>query len=146
MITPLGGASFKAFWIDSEGRPCEPEAAVAGHIEESDEDGVILGRTYLDRTWDPEATTGRESDPADEAIWSDNTDLLKAGTWDIWVMDNSKKVETLAELLEIQGYANRSLREQRIEVSSLMALPMWVAAPDQLKAEALAWLGATIQE
>lgn len=146
MTTPLGGTRSEAIWFNQVGQPCGPEEATSGEIREFDSDGLELGRTYVDRTWSDEVGPGQESDPSNEALFPESNDLLKMGTWDIWVLAGGKKVETLAELLEVQGFTDRPLAEQRQEVAHLMALPMWVPAPEQLKTEALAWLATTIQE
>lgn len=145
MTTPLG-KTFHAFWFDSEGNPCEAGLAVTGEVTEYDEDGVLMRRTYVDRRFDPEATVGSESDPENEAVYPENADLLKMGTWDIWVPGWTKLVDTLQELLVALDAESAGVREQRDAVSSLMALPAWVPAPQQLKDEVLAWLVATIQE
>ncbi len=145
MRTPLGGTRHEAIWFDQAGQPCAPEEAASGEIREFDEDGLELGRTYVDWTFNPDGTS-QESDPSNEALFAENNDVLKMGTWDIWTKEGGKKVETLAELLEVQGFTDQPLAAQRQEVASLMALPMWVPAPAELKAEAEAWLGATVQE
>lgn len=145
MTTPLGGARHEAFWVNAAGEPYAPEDAVAGEIREFDKDGLELGRTYFDRTFDTE-TVDHEGDPDYEAGWVYNNDWIKAGTWDLWVSDWSKTIDTLAELLDGQGWSQLPLREQRKQVAAMMALPVWIPAPEQLKTEVLAWLGATVQE
>ncbi len=147
MTTPLGGKSYHAFWQDSDGNDCEAADAVTGEITEYDEDGVLLGRTYVDTRHDPEAIASREGDPEDQSTYPENADLLKMGTWDIrrWWSD-WEPIDTLPDLLRALDASNADIRAQRDAVGSLMALPAWHPAPETLKAEVRAWLARTVQE
>lgn len=144
MTTPLGGARSEALWMDDDGKPVAPEDATRAEIVEYDEDGVVLGRTYMDSTRAPQDVPV-VSEIHNHEITVENQEWIKSGDWDIWVVRNGvweKKVETLAELLEAMEWNTDPTDEVRFKLSNLMELPTWLPAPQPLKDEVGAWMEA----
>jgi len=62
-----------------------------------------------------------------------NEDWIKTRSWDLGFTD-------LAGLFRFEGVSEGSVEQQRAGLQRFMNLAAWEAAPDQLKAEAGAWL------
>lgn len=140
----LGAIRSELRGYDKSGLESEdPASAEVIVITEWDSDGNLVwsttaGAQSLDgqAAWDPmPPAAGEYNDP-----W--NTELGK-GTWDVWVEDNSRLVETLDELYRTLGWAETKDEAERVlSLANLVTLPSWEAAPARLKAQAAQVLGA----
>ena len=80
---------------------------------------------------------GPTPDPDLDSV--EDHDLLKRGTWDLWAWEDGGPVlvETLEQLMSL--FSPETARE---ELSILMGLPAWDAAPAGLRREANEWMVA----
>ena len=130
-----GSVEARAVFFDAAGRPVPAgdASAVTAEIEEVEtETGYTLNRTY--------ATLRADEGELDNtvAFLPENSDWPKK-TWDLYVVegDGLAYADTFERLLTLLGTA-----EQAAELRSMMALPVWAAAPEAVKAGAAAFLAA----
>lgn len=136
--TPAGGVRSEAYLFAADGTAVdEPAAAAMAEVVEYAENGDPIARTYarLDGQRAPELADDGEGE--DEIA-----DAPKAATWDLTVMEDGRivPVTTLAQLTEVMIPGPASLPERREIIASMLVLPMWEAAPAELRAEVNAWL------
>ncbi len=133
--TPSGGAYAIATWYQHGLEVDDPTDADAVEIVEYDADDASLLRTYSrelsEGTDTPEIGGVVEFD-------SDSADLLKFGTWDLYI--DGILITTLKQYLLGLGVDQASVKVQRNAVAETLELPSCQAAPAELKAEVYAWL------
>lgn len=133
-------------WFDEDGEPLDgPEFAATGEIHAVDEDGVET-RTYVDLHGASPDDVDSPAVASADYLGPENQDALKGGTWDVWMPDYARTVESRDELLGAFGWLSLTPAQQRSQVCHLMELPIWDAAPKVLKDEVYAWLEATRSE
>jgi hypothetical protein len=135
--TPAGGVRSEAYLTDAAGLPTDdPGAAAAVEIVEYDAGGEEIARTY--------GRTDITPVGIDSGLEDDDLDSFQGAAWDLYVTRGGelKPVETLDDLRALLD-ADALGPAFRTTVAGMLTLPVWVNAPEALRAEVNEWLEQT---
>lgn len=128
----------QTIWIDAEGfRIDDPHLAVSGEIIETFDDGSEERTHWTRHRFDDDPPYVMED--ANVGMWQGG-DTLKMSTWDLRLPTTQALVQTLPDLLLALGIEGAPVANQKTRVRSLVAMPVWRAAPEGLKAKVRLWL------
>lgn len=122
-------------WIGADGNVLpDRNGAVAVEINQVDNDGLIVQRTYAT------LEGGKPTTPFTDVEDEDQTQAL---SWDLWVEDADgalKPVDTLDEFWAAFELEDETGLELVSQVCHILELPVWDVAPEKLQTEVYAWL------